>query len=1082
MASGLSMKVLLQLQTKQFTAGINQVKKEIRGLRNSFLSLTASLGAGLGLYNLISAAKDAAIKLSVVENMLLNVSESAREYAENMEFLKRISAEYGQDLIALAEGFAQFRAASKQSNLSLEEQRFIYEALTRAAGAYQLSSEATKNAMIAVTQMISKGKVTAEELRRQLGNSLPGAFVLMAKAAGMAGITAKGTTAELEDMMKKGKIIAEDVLPTFARVLNEVTQAASFNSLQSSINRLKNAWYEFVESVGVQDALKSLVSFLIDGLNWVKEHLNEIRRAVTMIISYFVSSKIYEIIANGIVPAVKNLVKGLKDAAMNGKLLAGAIKVCATWAITLVAEEKRFWNEQKRIREEQEKYNNLAKDVPKNIDEATASAEKTIKKAEDLYNIAVDVNKTEKERISATKQLQVLTGKQSITFENIKTSSGKIKEDLKEWANWIRISARSAAAFKLLEQYNEELIKAEETEKRLRDVPHADAVWFGGSYTNVQNQAGKEYVAAKNKIQPLKDAIKSLEELIKEEELFNPFEDEGGESQAAQDAIKGYLDNYKEGVAQLDEKLRRHIITQKMYEKGINKLRKDTSDSIQAIKGWEGGVEKLDDSYKALIDTLDDVYTGAGGGKGKNKTIGDVFSDYKKDAKELENQLHNGAISQSEYEDSMTDLGDKTWKSLAAFDNLEEKIAKLDETTKGTDLTFSQLANTIKNAFMRKELERQADATNEYWDKKLQELSQKTEQYDKKVKEILKQGVPTGETRETFFDYKKTGADILGEELSNQEKLVSELEKVKERLEEIREEFGALDPEAQKIFDKVIEKLKEAKDEAVNLKDKSNVAQWVEDVKKLKKELSDINYSSFKNLADSFDRLVRGSKNLADAWATLTDEKLDEQTEKFFDKMEAGLKILNEGIQLFELIRGVVDGLKKSEEAHAALKQAINSQQAIESATKIGMLQAEDTAAMKNAATVVAAEQMKEAAIEKTTGKQAAEAVVGAASSVASTPIIGPVLAGAAVAAMIALMAKAMGAFANGGIVGGNSTHGDHNIIRANSGELILTKGQQATLFNAIKSGNLGGGNVEFKIKGSDLIGTMKNYQSKIRG
>ena len=50
---------------------------------------------------------------------------------------------------------------------------------------------------------------------------------------------------------------------------------------------------------------------------------------------------------------------------------------------------------------------------------------------------------------------------------------------------------------------------------------------------------------------------------------------------------------------------------------------------------------------------------------------------------------------------------------------------------------------------------------------------------------------------------------------------------------------------------------------------------------------------------------------------------------------------------------------------------------------------------------------------------------------------------------------------------------------------MILNEHQQATLFNAIKSGNLGGGmngNVQFKIRGTDLIGVLDNEQSRRRG
>ncbi len=78
---------------------------------------------------------------------------------------------------------------------------------------------------------------------------------------------------------------------------------------------------------------------------------------------------------------------------------------------------------------------------------------------------------------------------------------------------------------------------------------------------------------------------------------------------------------------------------------------------------------------------------------------------------------------------------------------------------------------------------------------------------------------------------------------------------------------------------------------------------------------------------------------------------------------------------------------------------------------------------------------------------------------------------------------KSLGAYANGGIVGGSSYAGDRLYARVNSGEMILNGNQQQHLFNMINNG--GGsvastGEVQFVIKGSDLYGTLKNYNSKM--
>ena len=75
-------------------------------------------------------------------------------------------------------------------------------------------------AFIALGQMISKGKVQAEELRGQLGERLPGAFQLAAKAMGM-------TTAALDKFMADGKLTAEELLPKLAKVLKDEYGAAA---------------------------------------------------------------------------------------------------------------------------------------------------------------------------------------------------------------------------------------------------------------------------------------------------------------------------------------------------------------------------------------------------------------------------------------------------------------------------------------------------------------------------------------------------------------------------------------------------------------------------------------------------------------------------------------------------------------------------------------------------------------------------------------------------------------------------------------------------------------------------------------
>lgn len=126
------------------------------------------------------------------------------------------------------------------------------------------------------------------------------------------------------------------------------------------------------------------------------------------------------------------------------------------------------------------------------------------------------------------------------------------------------------------------------------------------------------------------------------------------------------------------------------------------------------------------------------------------------------------------------------------------------------------------------------------------------------------------------------------------------------------------------------------------------------------------------------------------------------------------------------------------------------------------------------------------------TAKQT-EAVVSGVASAAETPVVGWLLAGAAVAAVVAAMAS-IPKFATGGIVPGTSFTGDKVPALLNSGEMILNGSQQSNLFQMINSGLYGSlsqkiapsagngnqpANVTFRIHGRDLEGVLSNHYNQ---
>lgn len=161
--------------------------------------------------------------------------------AREMAYLRRVTHELGLEFTSSARAYAGFAAAAKETKLEGAGARQVFESVASAAAVMGLSADNAQGVLLALQQMMSKGTVQAEELRGQLGERLPGAFQIAARAMGV-------TTGELGKMLEQGKVLAEDFLPKFAAQLRTELgdgAAASANRTEAAINRLGNAWERF---------------------------------------------------------------------------------------------------------------------------------------------------------------------------------------------------------------------------------------------------------------------------------------------------------------------------------------------------------------------------------------------------------------------------------------------------------------------------------------------------------------------------------------------------------------------------------------------------------------------------------------------------------------------------------------------------------------------------------------------------------------------------------------------------------------------------------------------------------------------
>ena len=454
------------------------------------------------------------------------------------------------------------------------------------------------------------------------------------------------------------------------------------------------------------------------------------------------------------------------------------------------------------------------------------------------------------------------------------------------------------------------------------------------------------------------------------------------------------------------------------------KLAKQFYDSVLDLGFSDKSAEfqnaaKLLEEYKKYAPKPSGGGGGGGSSTSKAKTdadhISDAIKDYNEAKTKLDNRLAAGTIATEEYNKELDDLEDKTWETITAFSNFESILEKLGQAAAGADLKNKYGENRAS--------ERHSELLSIYG-----ELAKYLPQAKPVNKD--KAGNVTQEVVDVNFNYR----DSLNQ-------MVSDLEAAIEN-----GNFDIVQGDAIEMLERLKKAAKEASEQADTLQAKLTMNEAITKLDEQIKALSVDSFSTFNTMADAMDRVSSSLMSIAQVF----DEDLKDSP--FFQAFQAFNSVMNSSIQIMEAIMTVIQ-LKKQLEAKAAMEKVKNTLVEV----------AANKAATKS--------EMEKAAAE------ASAAAAGGANAVASIPVVGPALAVAAAGAIVAALLAAFSKFEKGGIVGGNSFSGDHNIVRANSGELILNRHQQRTLWDLVNGkGHTNGGDVTFRIRGADLVGTLNNY------
>ena len=1029
MAGRLSFSIAINLLTENFKRGTNQVKAAFRSMQMQILTFAAALGAGgLGLSNLVSRFIDVARETNRATTALKNVSGTMSQYADNQKYLLDLAKKYGLEINALTANYAKFTAAASISGMSMIDQRKVFESVSRACTAFGMSADDSNGVMLALSQMMSKGKISSEELRLQMGERLPVALQAMAKAAGVS-------VAGLDKLLKQGKLMSKDVLPKFAEALNEMIPNVDTDNLETSVNRLKNVFTELVNGTDIQSKYKALIDWLT---NIVKSAADNIKSIVTYLVAavlVMVTSRLVNKIISSIAKAelaaksaarraAKDAGQKFDEVAWKAQKAGASIRMAFSKAMlsikaTLIsmaptailavigAIVAKFYNAYK----ESQRINGLFDNYLNRMNHAAESNSEIVK----VKALLSEYNKVNS---SLDYKKQILGKINGILGTELKTNQD-VNKEISKRIELLESAARAELAAKEVAESENELRKIgsksyngktvqelapdweiargdlvkEERFKAKHKVSMVDAIGFENGLKDDLNA----YIEFSKILSDAKSRLGT--EISRSTTITTPTTDPDDDKKK-KTPLQKQQESYDKQFEELGAELEIGKITQAEYNKALGEL----NIKMYAQAKGTGDKEVLESQYFQNIKTAAEK---AIRNQDKNVALVEfekVQKDYNAKVREAQAQQAKGLISQKELNSNIISLSVDAAKSAAGIKGIGDEA---DVFISAMQLNAKILASPIK------------------------------------IK-----------PRDATFDYKKTKVDIASENL----------DKAKELADKYKEE-------ARIIGKTLSDEVANAMADVPSLEEALKLAQVQEDIKNFTKELNQMEWDGIKNVVSTVDGLVSAFERLKDAFDPEQEatkwEKLMAIWNMFSGIADGFLSVM----KTIESITELTNKLTKAKETEAAIDTATTG-------TKVANKTIETTAEITALATQTAAEV---AASSTKTTAASAEMAAKSTAAYASIPFAGVGLAAAQIAAMEALiLAASIPKFANGGIITGGPSSGDKILARVNAGEMILNQGQQSHLFEAINSGRLGGGgnissSVTTRVRAKDLILTINN-------
>ena len=649
--------------------------------------------------NSLRAIPKIGIELEATKSVLTAVMGSEVGMESVLKSLTKEADRTGMSLEAIRTSFRTFSASTTLAGESLDSTWKMFTNMNTVITALHLSTDQANHVFLALSQIFNKSKVQSEELVKQLGNLLPGAFASFQKA----NQDAFKSTMALSQAMKQGTVFAQETVEKFTnymatRFANAFDTASQ--GLNANLNRMQSSFIELGEAIyglaggPLQAAVKGitdLTKYFTASVKGENDFIANTKLLADVLIGALAAGALVQVSAALDVMKVKIVELGGVAAAsrvgvqaLGASLLALSGPAIVTGLVAVIAYAKQLGSEQA----------SLAARARKDIEDISAEKKKADMmepiaiRVENDPNVRANIKNIEEYRTEYNKMVAAQKAGQSIYAgengtEDITKAQARMLEAIKKNEDKLKDTKFKAQA--QIEAADAEFLKNQITHgvdltTEIQNA-HVTALEAQGKYVEAagqkfENQTKASFAAAEDQIRQQKARVEKLTKENKEGSYDTQIADAKAEIEK--------LENFKADL-KADKEFKMQQAQERLDKKANSAAKSAASERLKGIKEEIGQVQEYQrtaaNDAKTQIDILN----------ADNKAKILSFEEYARRKQEILDKDYNAEKSYYEKQKALAEQSGK--KDLVTDAN--EKLKRLEQDYQAKSATSQ--ADTSKN-------------------------------------------------------------------------------------------------------------------------------------------------------------------------------------------------------------------------------------------------------------------------------------------------------------------------------------------------------------------------------------------------